>query len=255
MQRYEYVRIKLADIPDEIVQQYNLRDKADSDGNVFIEVRKGMYGLPQAGILAQKLLEQRLNKHGYSQSSAVPGLWTHKTRPITFTLVVDNFGMKYVGKEHALHLLSILKEHYEISEGWSGLKYIGLTFEWDYRNKKVHVSMPGYVKKALTRFQHKQPSRLQNSPHKHVAPVYGAVAQYAQPDNASPLLNKADKTFVQAVTGTLLYYARAVDSTILTMLNAIATQQAAPTQENGRSETIVRLLCQPRRRYNNLLGK
>ena len=115
--------------------------------------------------------------------------------------------------------------------------------------------MPGYVKKALTRFQHKQPSRLQNSPHKHVAPVYGAVAQYAQPDNASPLLNKAAKTFVQAVTGTLLYYARAVDSTILTMLNAIATQQAAPTQENGRSETIVRLLCQPRRCYNNLPGE
>ncbi len=83
-----------------------------------------MYGLPQAGILAQKLLEQRLNAHGYFQSAAVPGLWTHTTRPISFTLVADNFGIKYVGREHILHLLSILKEHYKFFEDWSGTKFI-----------------------------------------------------------------------------------------------------------------------------------
>ena len=154
MDRYEYVRLKLSDIPDKIVTQYELKDKADSDGHVYIEVQKGMYGLPQAGILAQKLLEQRLNKHGYSQSAAVPSLWTHETRPISFTLVVDDFGIKYVGKEHVQHLLSILKEHYEISKDWSGSKFIGLTLEWDYPGKKVHVSMPGYVTKALIRFKH-----------------------------------------------------------------------------------------------------
>ena len=49
-----------------------------------------MYGLPQAGILAQELLEKRLNEHGYSQNKAVLGLWTHKTQPISFTLVVDD---------------------------------------------------------------------------------------------------------------------------------------------------------------------
>ncbi len=59
MARYEYVRIKIEDIPDEIIKQYNLREKTDTDGYVFIEVSKGMYGLPQAGILAQQLLEQR----------------------------------------------------------------------------------------------------------------------------------------------------------------------------------------------------
>jgi hypothetical protein len=75
-----------------------------------------MCGLPQAGILAQKLLEERLNKHGYSQSKAVPGLWTHSSRPISFTLVVNDFGIKYVGRQHMQHLLNILKEHYEISE-------------------------------------------------------------------------------------------------------------------------------------------
>jgi hypothetical protein len=116
MSRYEYIRIKIDDVPEEIRKQYNLREKVDSKGHVYIEERKGMYGLPQAGILAQKLLEERLNKHGYMQNKAIPGLWTHQSRPISFTLVVNNFGIKYVGQEHAMHLISILKEHYELSE-------------------------------------------------------------------------------------------------------------------------------------------
>jgi hypothetical protein len=64
MLRYEYIQIKIDDVPEEIIKQYNLRENVDNDGYVYIEVRKGMYGLPQAGILAQELLEQGLNKHG-----------------------------------------------------------------------------------------------------------------------------------------------------------------------------------------------
>ena len=95
-------------------------------------VQKGrMYGLPQAGILAQQLLEERLNKHGFYQNKA-PGLWTHNTRPISFTLVVDDFEIKYVGKEHADFVLGIFQDHYELSIDWSGTKYIGLNFDWDY---------------------------------------------------------------------------------------------------------------------------
>jgi hypothetical protein len=101
-----------------------------------------MYGLPQAGILAQELLEQQLNKHGYFQNKAIPGLWTHQTRPISFTLVVDNFGIKYVGQEHVMYLISILKEHNKLSEDWKGTKFIGLTLKRDYSGRKVHISMP-----------------------------------------------------------------------------------------------------------------
>ena len=132
MSRYEYIRIRIDNVPKEIIKQYNLHEKIDSEGYVYIEVRKGMYGLPQAGILAQKLLEERLNKHGYMQNKAIPGLWTHQLRLISFTLVVDDFGIKYVGQEHAMHLISSLKEHCELSEDWKGTKFIGLTLEWDY---------------------------------------------------------------------------------------------------------------------------
>ncbi len=77
MSRYEDVFIRHDNILEDIIEQYALRDKVDGSGHVYIEVRKVMYRLPQAGISAQKILEERLNKHGYSQSKAVPGLWTH----------------------------------------------------------------------------------------------------------------------------------------------------------------------------------
>ena len=69
----------------------------------------GMYGLPHADLIANELLKKQLNKHGYHQSKLVPGLWKHEWWPVWFTLVVDNFGEKYVGKEHALHLKSVLE--------------------------------------------------------------------------------------------------------------------------------------------------
>ena len=78
---------------------YDLTTKV-KNGYVYIEIQKGMYGLPQAGILANKLLKQRLAKHGYNELKHTSGLFKHKTRPISFTLVVDNFGIKYEAAEH-----------------------------------------------------------------------------------------------------------------------------------------------------------
>ena len=71
--------------------------------------------------------------------------------------------------------------------------------------------MPGYLKKAFVRFKHEQPNKIQRSPHPHVITKYGAKIQYATEDDASPPLSSDDTKFVQAVAGTLLYYARAVD--------------------------------------------
>eukprot|EP00804_Cyclotella_cryptica_P012506 CCRYP_017700-RA/>CCRYP_017700-RA protein AED:0.42 eAED:0.36 QI:0/0/0/1/0.66/0.25/4/0/397 len=59
-----------------------------------VRIDLGMYGLPQAGILANKLLEKRLAKAGYYQCQHTPGLWRHVWRPITFCLVVDDLASK-----------------------------------------------------------------------------------------------------------------------------------------------------------------
>jgi hypothetical protein len=240
MKRYEYMRIKIADIPEEIIDFYNLRSIVTDDGYVHCEIRKGMYGLPQAGIIAQELLQQRLGKVGYHQSKIIPGLWVHETRNICFTLVVDDFAIKYVKKEDADHLLTALQKDYTISIDWEAKKYIGLTVDWDYHKSEVHIHMPGYMVKALKRFKHPMPTKQQNSPYPHILPKYGAKVQYTPDEDDSPLLNKEETKFVQAVVGTLLYYGRAVDSTILPSLSAIATEQAKPTQKT--MEVIKQLL-------------
>ena len=99
--------------------------------HVYFEIRNGMYGLPQAGILAQKLLEKRMNAKGYRQSDICPNFWKHDWRPIAFSLCVENFGVKYVDKQHTDHLMNSLKEDYTISHEWAGKQYIGLTINWD----------------------------------------------------------------------------------------------------------------------------
>ena len=96
----EMVRNFLAKLHSNYFRAVNLKAKAMEDGYVYAKVRKGMYGLPQAGILAQKLLQKRLNAEGYFQSKITPDFSTYKLRPICFTLVVDDFGVKYTGEEH-----------------------------------------------------------------------------------------------------------------------------------------------------------
>ena len=62
LKRYEYIRLKLDNIPDDVIEEYGLQDKATTDGYVYVEVRKGMHTLPQAGLIVQELLEERLRK-------------------------------------------------------------------------------------------------------------------------------------------------------------------------------------------------
>ena len=115
MERKEYLRIAVELIPQEFMDEYNLHIKV-KNGYVYCEIVRGMYGLPQAGILANQLLKKRLKVHDYFEAPHTPGLFTHKTRPIWFTLTVDDFGVKYIGKEHAEHLMTVLKQHYKMDK-------------------------------------------------------------------------------------------------------------------------------------------
>jgi hypothetical protein len=82
MSQYKYMQLKLADMLEDVIAHYKLFNIATPDGYVYCEIRQGMYGLLQAGIIAQELLAKRLKEHGYSQSKATPGLWKHKWRPV-----------------------------------------------------------------------------------------------------------------------------------------------------------------------------
>ena len=235
MKRPEFMKLKLSDIPEEVIEYYNLHGLATPDEYVYCKVTKGMYGLPQAGIIAQELLEQRLGAHGYYQSKIINGLWKHKTRPICFSLVVDDFAVKYVNRDDANHLVDTIKKYYPITVDEDTTKYIGLTIQWDYIKRQAHIHMPGYIDRALVRFNHEKPTKVQNSPYPHVSPKFGTTIQYVEDEIESPTLSKEDTKYIQAVTGTLLYYARAINPTILPALSTIATEQAKSTQKTMKN--------------------
>jgi hypothetical protein len=126
--RFEYMVINLASLSQETIEKYDLNELAQ-DGKVYIEIQKGRYGLPQAGILANELLQRNLAQDGYRPTTHTHGLRTHDTRPISFSLVVDDFGVKYIGREHAEHLMTCIKKNYSIFSGWNGTAYCGLTLD------------------------------------------------------------------------------------------------------------------------------
>ncbi len=125
----EYAKIKLTNIPEEVIKEYKLHEYVTPDGWVYIKVIQGMYGLPQSGSLGHNLLEGRLNKEGYFQSQTVPGFWKHTTKPIQFVLVVDNFGIKYLKQEDLDHLIQSLKKHYDVAVDLDGKEFVKIELD------------------------------------------------------------------------------------------------------------------------------
>jgi hypothetical protein len=91
-------------------------------------MERAVWGLPQA----RKLLQKLLVPHVYYECINTPGLWKHKWRPISFTLVIDDFGIKYVVKEHADHFVECIQTKYKLIEDWSSNLYCGVKLKWDY---------------------------------------------------------------------------------------------------------------------------
>jgi hypothetical protein len=134
-----------------------------------------------------------------------------------------------VGAEHAHHLIAALETDYTVSKDWTGGLYCGITLNWDYANKHVDLSMPGYIKDALHKFQHPLLKRPQYAPQHWTVPAYGQRIKYALLPDAAPPATASEITRAQAIVGTLLYNARAVDPTLLMPLSALASHLSTAT--------------------------
>ena len=190
-----------------------------------------MYGLKEAGYLSHIELKRILAKEGYIPSQFTPGLFTHRTRDIVFSLVVDNFGVKYTKKEDTEHLVKTVISRYDGKASWDPDYYLGMTLEWDYEKRTCKLSMPEYVKQGLCKFQHILKQKCY-SPSPFTPPIYGKKTQMAKIDTTAPM-SADDKKLLQQVCGKFLYYARAVDCTMLHALNDLATRV-----NNGTQQTV-----------------
>ena len=231
MQNPEYMKIHQDDIPQDILEQYQAVQFMDNKGYVYFKITKGMYGFKQAAILAYHQLKENMSKHDYYHIPHTMEMWKHKSRPTTFCLCVDDFGIKYESLKDAQHLIAALQEYYKITIDWSGKHYCGLTLDWDYEKQFVGISMPGYINSLLSRIHHQTPKRSVDTPHKWTASVYGQKQQLAPQVDSSPLLSSDAVGKLQSCNGLLLFYARAVDPSMLVALNEIVTKQAKPTED------------------------
>jgi hypothetical protein len=125
-----------------------------------------------------------LAKHGYIEAADTPCLFAHVTRAIKFTLVVDDFMMRYDKDDDSEHLIAALRAQYPLKVDPLCSKYIILTIKYDRAAVVLDISMPGYVEQALHRFQVQRLSTT-NSPLQYVAPMYGARQQIAEQDTSN----------------------------------------------------------------------
>ena len=112
-----------------------------------------MHGLQKYGRIAHDKSKKHLEKHGYEPVKLAPGLWTHKSGPVYFTLIVYDFGTKYVVKQHTEHIIQALQQLYKITIYWEGELYTALIIKWKYKDKYVDILMTGRIEKALHKFQ------------------------------------------------------------------------------------------------------
>ena len=207
----------------DITKKYNLRNIFHNE-YVYFKIKMGMYGIPEAGILANKIIKKRLSKHGYYKCQFTPGLYRHVWRPIMFSLVADYFGVNCQGIQHTKHLKEALEKYYKVAVDWKGRLFCGITLDWNYNMRHVNLSVPGYVQRKRNKYQHANIKNPQHSPYQAQPIEYVTeVQQPVKSDASAPLSDETIKR-VQDIVGAFVWYSRACDPTLAASLSAITSR-------------------------------
>jgi hypothetical protein len=196
----EYLKIKMTQIPEEIIDELNLIPLVDSKGVRFIyaEVNRAMYGLKQSNIISEKELQSNLAKHDIYQTE-IKGLFRHKTRSIIFGLHVDDvLSIAYAPNnqrklEDAIFLKQAMEQcGYKLKVNLAGLdqpslpttyqlKYTGINITHDTKERYVKIDMNDYYDKLVASFTNIKP---RETPGKPCDIKYGATEQHEHHDSA-----------------------------------------------------------------------
>ena len=152
------------------------------------------------------------------------GLFTHVLRDISFTLVINNFGIKFTIKQDCDYLIKMMREKYKFKVNYEAKQYIKIHLQWDYVKREVVCSMEGYVTKALEELEHIFPKKHFYRPSNTRPPTYRSKIQYVKEDLSKPLTSSQFKE-VERIVGKFLYYAQAIDNTMAHMMNHIGSQK------------------------------
>ena len=112
MARTEYMKVPLRYFPDDIQVKYNLKNFVTTNNFIYIKIKKGMYGLKQAAVLAYNNLIDNLKDDGYFPIKHTDSYWKYKNVPAVFCLCVDDFGIKYFNKNDNCYSFKISQNFY-----------------------------------------------------------------------------------------------------------------------------------------------
>jgi hypothetical protein len=162
-------------------------------------------------------LFQHLKTNGYYQLKHFPSLFRNSDGSIRFALVVDNFAVIWKSKQNIKHFIQTLRKLYTIKVDWQGAKYLGMDITINRTHRHVTVSMPGYIEKDA------------RTPGVYSPPNYMSPQAQTATIDSSPFASKEQQHELQVVVGTLLYYARTVDPSILMAVHELGSVQSQPT--------------------------
>ena len=152
-----YMQISADAIGNELLDLYNMNDYiVDINGKrfVYFKVVKCLYGHPAAGRLSFIKLKEVLEAADFYEPPFVECLFIHKTRNITFALIVDDMGIKYSKDEDLQFLVDVITPHWKLKVDTSGSRFLGMHLVWQYDRPipRVIIFNPTVVKNAISRF-------------------------------------------------------------------------------------------------------
>ena len=142
-------------------------------------------------------------------------------------------------KQHADHLVNLVKEHHGITDYWEGKKYLGIDLTWDYKKSNFRSTMNRYIQDIRIKYDHQDPNKPQLYPHAHRPITYGAKQQMALPEDTSVKLDSKGIKHVQGIVGALIFVGRAVNNKVLVALSAIGSQKSAATENTNAATTQI----------------
>lgn len=228
--RSEWLRISTKYMNEELLIELQ---KYVVAGTVLFEVVGSMYGHPAAGLIAYTDLVTHLAAHGYYQSRLIPCLFMNQDKSITFTLVVDDIGIKYKHNAGAIkHLQKILAKPYskwDVKFDLTGSQYNGQRLQWNYQDSTLIKDVPAYMRQTAHELHPGEKIKSYNTPSRYVPPSYGK--QEAPTKSTAAPTTAAETKYIQKVHGKLLYYAMQADPSLEPAVIDISKQLASPTQD------------------------
>jgi hypothetical protein len=225
----EYMWMMLSLLPHDLRVRFHM-DHLPEKSKILWRIDNALYGLPQAGHLAQMDVVKLVETGGYYMDAHVPNLFHHQTRPLTFLLWVDDFFITYKrgDRSDVEHLLSILGQMYTFKIDWEGRMYLGLTIKYDRPNHEITLSIPGYITRMNAELGVIKGNHDPGSPITYTAPVYGKNVQVEELAIGKPIGPK-DIKFIQRAVGKCLFLTRMVCPSIELAVNRLGSTQSQAT--------------------------